>query len=63
MYRLQGYVVPEGYDFSVAHHPQEKMCYQMAEASWEWAYGDRPDYAEDDDEIEDEEKVEEEGDC
>jgi hypothetical protein len=39
------------------------MCYQMAEASWEWAYGDRPDYAEDDDEIEDEEKVEEEGDC
>ncbi len=44
-----GYVVQEGYDFSTSTHPQEQMCFRMAEVAYEEFNGDRPDYAEDDD--------------
>lgn len=35
-YRMMGYTVPEGYDFSKAHHPTEKMVWQQAEISFEF---------------------------
>lgn len=44
-----GYVVREGFDFTQSKHPQELMCYRMAEIAWEEFMGDSPDYAEDDD--------------
>ena len=28
-YRHMGYVVPEGYRFDRAHHPTERMCWDM----------------------------------
>lgn len=46
-YAQMGYVVKEGFDFSASRHPQELMCYRMAEIAWEEFMGDRPDYAED----------------
>lgn len=45
-----GYVVPEGFDFTESQHPQERLCYRLAEIAWEEFNGDRPDYAEDEDE-------------
>lgn len=45
-----GYVAREGFDFSASQHPQELMCYRMAEIAWEEFNGDSPDYAEDEDE-------------
>ncbi|MCC5641085.1 hypothetical protein LC593_35750 [Nostoc sp. CHAB 5844] len=44
-YAQMGYVVNEGFDFSASHHPQERMCYRMAEIAHEEFMGDRPDYA------------------
>ena len=32
-YAMQGYRVADGFDFSQATHPSEKLCYQMAIAS------------------------------
>ncbi|MBD2437394.1 hypothetical protein [Nostoc sp. FACHB-110] len=49
-YAQMGYVAREGFDFSASQHPQELMCYRMAEIAYEEFMGDRPDYAEDEDE-------------
>jgi hypothetical protein len=35
-YRMMGYTVEEGYDFSKAHHPTEKMVWQQAKISLEF---------------------------
>lgn len=35
-YRMQGYVVPEGYDFSKAKHPQERLCWEQALLAYEF---------------------------
>jgi hypothetical protein len=29
-YAMMGYVVPEGYRFDRAKHPQERLCWKMA---------------------------------
>lgn len=50
LYRQMGYVQREGFDFSASQHPQELMCYRMAEIAWEEFMGDSPDYAEDEEE-------------
>ncbi len=49
-YRQMGYVVCEGFDFSASQHPQELMCYRMAEIAYEEFNGDRPDYADEEEE-------------
>ncbi len=49
-YRQMGYVQREGFDFASSRHPQELMCYRMAEIAWEEFMGDSPDYAEDEEE-------------
>lgn len=46
-YRQMGYVAKEGFDFSSSQHPQELMCYRLAEIAWEEFLGDSPDYADD----------------
>lgn len=51
-YKHLGYEVPEGFDFEVSRHPTEKGMFQMAEAAWEFFYGDRPDYSDDEGEEE-----------
>ena len=33
-YSMQGYTVVDGYDFSVAHHPQEQRCWNQAIVAW-----------------------------
>jgi hypothetical protein len=38
-YRLQGYVVPEGYRFDKATHPQESRCWDMAHAAFDMLTG------------------------
>lgn len=53
-YHCMGYIRRPGYDFSSATHPQERMCYWMAEIAYEEFTGDSPDYALDEDEEEDE---------
>ncbi|MDM9583067.1 hypothetical protein [Nostoc sp. GT001] len=50
-YRQMGYAVREGFDFSASQHPQELMCYRMAEIAYEEFTGDRPDYAEDEEDL------------
>lgn len=35
-YKLHGYNVEEGYDFSKAVHPQEKLMWEMAELAFEY---------------------------
>lgn len=35
-YLMMGYTVPEGYDFSKARHPTEKMVWQQAEISMQF---------------------------
>jgi hypothetical protein len=49
-YRQLGYVVRIDYDFTKSQHPTEKACYRMAEIAYEEFTGDRPDYADEDDE-------------
>lgn len=34
-YALMGYVVPDGYRFDRAQHPQERLCWSMVEAAYE----------------------------
>lgn len=46
-YRQMGYEHRKDFDFSTSSHPQELMCYRMAEIAWEEFMGDSPDYAED----------------
>lgn len=46
-YLQMGYRVKEGFDFTASRHPQELMCYRMAEIAYEEFNGDRPDYADD----------------
>lgn len=36
LYAQMGYIVSEGYDFSKAKHPQEKLCWAQAELSYEF---------------------------
>ncbi len=38
-YLRMGYVVPEGYRFDEARHPQERMCWQMARDAYEALVG------------------------
>ena len=35
-YKMMGYEVPQGYDFSKAHHPSEKMVWEQAKISFEF---------------------------
>lgn len=35
-YKMMGYHVPDGYDFSTAKHPHEKMVWQQAKISYEF---------------------------
>lgn len=35
-YKMMGCTVEEGYDFSKAKHPTEKMCWSMAEISFQF---------------------------
>jgi hypothetical protein len=35
-YASMGYSVEEGYDFSTARHPTEKMVWNMAKASYDY---------------------------
>lgn len=51
-YQQMGHTAKEGFDFSASRHPQELMCYRMAEIAWEEFMGDRPDYAEEDEDEE-----------
>ena len=43
IYHCNGYVVPDGYDFSGATHPQEQNCWNAACLIWEELFGDSPD--------------------
>ena len=43
IYSLMGYTVPENYNFYEAHHPQERLCLQIATVVWEEITGDKPD--------------------
>lgn len=45
-YYCMGYKVRDGFDFTKSKHPQERMCYRMAEIAYEEFTGDRPDYDE-----------------
>ena len=49
-YLAMGYKARKGFDFQQSQHPQERLCYGMAELAWEEFMGDSPDYAEDEDE-------------
>ena len=51
-YRQMGYLQREGFDFSASEHPQERMCYRMAEIAYEEFMGDSPDYAYDEEDEE-----------
>lgn len=51
-YSAMGYVRPENFDFSEATHPQEKLCYGLAEIAYEFFNGDTPDYSDDEEENE-----------
>lgn len=33
-YRMQGYQADDGYDFSAAHHPSERGCWNQAVIAW-----------------------------
>lgn len=44
LYARMGYQQKPGYDFEVAHHPQERMCFDMACLAWEEILGDSPDF-------------------
>ncbi|MBH8566767.1 hypothetical protein I8748_32225 [Nostoc sp. CENA67] len=49
-YAQMGYVVREEFDFTTSQHPTEKAVYRMAEIAYEEFMGDRPDYAEEENE-------------
>lgn len=53
-YLLMGYKVKDGFDFTKSQHPQEKMCYYMAEIAYEEFMGDSPDCEEDEEDEEEE---------
>jgi hypothetical protein len=36
LYKMQGYNVPDGYDFEKAKHPQEKFCWNSALLSYQY---------------------------
>lgn len=36
LYMMSGYTVPEGYDFSKAKHPTEKLMWEQAKISYEF---------------------------
>lgn len=36
LYSMMGYTVEEGYDFSKAKHPTEKMIWQMASSAYDY---------------------------
>lgn len=33
-YKMRGYVVEEGYDFSIATHPHEVLCWEQAKVAY-----------------------------
>ena len=43
IYLSRGYIIPEGYDFSKAHHPMEMECWDAAISIWEELFGYSPD--------------------
>jgi hypothetical protein len=42
-YKVLGYEVREGFDFSSARHSRERMCYRMAELAFEEFIGYTPE--------------------
>ena len=41
-YKMMGHVVPSGYRFDDATHPQERLCWQMACEAYEFIDGTSP---------------------